>query len=124
MLALFATAGYLLRDNKRDRFYAESVRWRLISPLPAISEISWLQAREVEGAIMICKGGILLAFGLLPTQFEVQMPTDADSTHTLWFGESLSGIMREYCGAASKMMLEPFGEFPRSLHAPCVRVFG
>ena len=73
---------------------------------------------------MIRKGGMVLAFGLLPTLSEVQIPTDVDSTRTVWFGESLSGITREYCGAASKMMLEPYDEFPRSLHTPCVRVFG
>lgn len=73
---------------------------------------------------MIRKGGMVLAFGLLPTLSEVQIPTDVDSTRTVWFGESLSGITRKYCGAASKMMLEAYDEFPRSLHAPCVRVFG
>ena len=37
---------------------------------------------------MIRKGGMVLAFGLLPTLSEVQIPTDVDSTRTgLVWGE-------------------------------------
>lgn len=44
---------------------------------------------------MIRKGGMVLGFGLLPTLSEAQIPRDADCTHMVWFGESLSGITRE-----------------------------